>query len=230
MSAKTKNKLTLGYCPIGNGDSIAPFDRVFANKQDISVDGFKGVDAVVFWGGTDIHPSYYKQRRHIRSQANGTPSNRDIFEWKAMTYCKLHNIPTIGVCRGAQLMCAFAGGKLIQHVTGHQGSHDMITNDGEVMTTTSAHHQMLYPFNVPHEVYAHTVVSLSSTYEDGDHDQMLEMNLQSEPEVVYFPHIKGLAIQGHPEWAVNSRFANYCNELVVELLLNREKGIDHGNI
>ena len=223
MSAKTVSKLTLGYCPMGNGDSIEPFDRVFNDKLDISIHGLKNVDAVVFWGGTDIHPSYYKERTHIRSQAGNMPSNRDIFEWKAMNYCKLNKIPMIGVCRGAQMMCAFAGGKLIQHVTGHQSSHQIITIDGEYMTTTSAHHQMMYPFDIEHEMLAHTPVNLSSTYQGGTNDEIMAMNINVEPEIVFFPGINGLAIQGHPEWAVKTRFADYCNELIIELLLNEEE-------
>ena len=223
MSAKVFKKYTLGYCPIGNGDSIDPFNQVFHNKQDISIKGMQGVDAVIFWGGTDIHPSYYKEKMHIRSQANKEYSSRDIFEWKAMNYCKIHKIPMIGVCRGAQLMTAFVGGKLIQHVTGHQGSHQIVTSDGELMTSTSSHHQMMYPFDVEHKMLAHTPVSLSSTYENGDHKQVLDMNIQVEPEVVYYPQVNGLAIQGHPEWAVDSRFATYCNEMVIDLLMNEEE-------
>ena len=44
-----------------------------------------------------------------------------------------------------------------------------------------------------------------------------------EPEIVFFPDIKGLAIQGHPEWdEINSDFVNKTNELVVEYLFNKE--------
>ena len=223
MSAKTVKKLTLGYCPIGNGDSIAPFDQVFNNAHDISIKGMQGVDALIFWGGTDIHPSYYKEKMHIRSQANKDYSSRDIFEWKAMNYCKIHKIPMIGVCRGAQLMTAFVGGKLIQHVTGHHGSHNIVTREGEIMTSTSSHHQMMYPFGVEHQMLAWTPHNLSTTYENGEHKQVLDMNVQVEPEIVFYPQVNGLAIQGHPEWAVDSRFATYCNELVIDLLLNEEE-------
>lgn len=211
-------KRVLGYCPIGNGDSIAPFDAIFDGKKDVS-SGFDGVDAVVFWGVMDIHPSLYKQPRSYFSQAVHHPTERDKFEYSAMKYCKLNNIPMIGVCRGAQLMCAFAGGTLIQHVTNHVGgNHLMTTSDGDIFYTTSCHHQMLYPWDVDHKMLAWSTESRSSTYMDGS-EKEIDMSKKVEPEVVYFPRINGLAIQGHPEWAQrDSEFAHYCNQLINEYL------------
>jgi Peptidase C26 len=219
MEVVNMKKLTLGYCPMGNGDSIAPFDDVFANKQDISMD-LKGVDAVIFWGGSDIHPSLYNANLSRRSQAAFKPSSRDVFEWRAMKWCIVNKIPMIGVCRGAQMLCAAAGGKLIQHAIGHtNGNHSMITSDGTLMSTTSAHHQMLYPFDVNHEVLATSTMKLSNTYLDGD-DKEIDMEGKPEIEACWFPDIKGLGIQGHPEWAKQGgEFANYCNDLVREYIL-----------
>jgi len=210
--------LTLGYCPVGHGPS--PFDDVFGVRQDVSKFGFSGVDAVVFWGGTDIHPSLYRHSTSLRSQAGQGPSSRDIFEWGAMKYCKLNKIPMIGVCRGAQMLCAAAGGWLVQHMSGHgNGNHAMITSEGVVMQTTSAHHQLMYPFDVNHTVLAKTTRILSHTYLDGT-DSEVDMEGKPEIEVCWFPDIKGLAIQGHPEWVNNdSEFAIYCNDLVREYVL-----------
>jgi len=210
--------LTLGYCPIGHGDS--PFRDVFKLEQDVSKVGFVGVDAVVFWGGQDIHPSLYNHGMSKRSQAGSTPSARDVFEWNAMKYCKMHKIPMIGVCRGAQMLCAAAGGWLVQHMNGHtNGSHAMITSEGVVMSTTSAHHQLMYPFHVNHEVLAQSTRKLSHTYLDGNDSEMDMLN-KPEIEVAWFPDILGLAIQGHPEWSQNdSDYAKYCNDLIREKVL-----------
>jgi len=218
-------KLVLGYCPQGNGSSVAPFDRVYRSHVNIA-ETVKGVDAVIFWGGTDIHPSLYGQSAHVRSQAHGAyPSQRDLFEWNAMKYCKVNNIPMIGVCRGAQLMCAFAGGKLIQHVEGHvggTGGHLISSKDREkgpsTFRTTSCHHQMMYPFDIAHDMLAWSTAHESDRYEDDK--GAVDMTGKVEPEIVFFPEIRGLAIQGHPEWSVQSSFADYCNELVEELFIN----------
>ena len=213
--------LNLGYCPIGNGDKVAPFNKVFANKQDISEKGFVGVDAVVFWGGTDISPTLYQQGFHPYSQATRAGlSTRDEFEWRAMKYCKVNNIPMIGVCRGAQMLCAFAGGYLIQHATGHHSNHKMTTSDGVEMETTSCHHQMMYPFNIPHEMLAWTSNKRSIMYEGEEGEDLSDRMVgRVEPEVVYFPTVRGLAIQGHPEWSIGTEFSAYCNGLIESHLL-----------
>jgi len=212
--------MKLGYCPIGNGTSIAPFDKVFSKQQDISV-SFAGVDAVVFWGGTDIAPTLYGHDFHPYSQATRQGlSSRDNFEWNAMKYCKVNNIPMIGVCRGAQMLCAFAGGYLIQHAAGHGSNHRMVTHTGVVMNTTSCHHQMMYPFNIPHEMLAWSSDKMSTIYEgEAGEDISDRMVGRPEPEIVYFPTIRGLAIQGHPEWAVDTPFSAYCNDLIESRLL-----------
>jgi GMP synthase-like glutamine amidotransferase len=214
-------ELCLGYCPEGNGHSIYPFNRIFKQTKNLK-DGFEGVDVAIFWGGTDIHPTLYGEGRHPYSQASVAVSRRDLFEWKAMLYCKVHNIPMIGICRGAQLMCAFAGGTLVQHVTGHSGAgdHSVTTSEGEEFIVTSCHHQMMYPYNVEHQLLAWSSDNRSECYEGAYRIAMDCMKDKKEPEVVYFPAINGLAIQGHPEWAApQSEYVDYCKKLVRSHLL-----------
>jgi GMP synthase-like glutamine amidotransferase len=215
--------LKLGFCPEGTGNgSIYPFNELFSSQQDISK-SLEGVDAVVFWGGTDIHPSLYGENVGRYTYPNGSTGSlgkRDEFEWKAMQYCRLNKIPMIGVCRGAQLLTAFVGGKLIQHTNGHHASHDITTSDGQVFETTSCHHQMMYPGNVEHELLAWSTQRRSTIYLDGDNRSMDDMYTEKEPEVIFYPQVRGLAIQGHPEWANKaSDFVKYTNDLISDLLI-----------
>ena len=215
--------MKLGYSPWGNGHNILPFNQLFVDKQDCLQDGFNGIDAFILWGGTDIHPSYYGQKHHAWSGAPDKPSARDEFEWQAMKYCKAHGIPMIGVCRGAQFLCAFAGGKLIQDVGGHGGPHQMTTSEGEVIRTTSSHHQMLDCHGTDHELLAWSSHNLSNHYYGEFSVTPFHIDPRSfkEPEVVFFPDIKGLAIQGHPEWAdPDERYVQYCLELVTDFLFD----------
>lgn len=220
------DQYVLGYAQ-GNGKSVEPFNQVFTYKKDLN-NGFKDVDCVIFWGGTDIHPSLYDEDAHPHNQVADEPfpSYRDEFEWKAMAYCIAKNIPMIGVCRGAQMGCAKAGGILIQDVKGHaSGRHNVRTITGEVFSVTSAHHQMMYPFDVDHEMLAWAAQPLAGKHYEGAKGVSLweDMRQRVEPEIVYFPKIRFLAIQGHPEWAnVTSQFVEYCNELVCTKLLNLE--------
>jgi gamma-glutamyl-gamma-aminobutyrate hydrolase PuuD len=106
-------------------------------------------------------------------------------------------IPTIGVCRGAQMLCAAAGGKLIQHLDNHAGAgHDILTVDGQTMYVNSLHHQMMYPWEVDHQLLAWSKEKRSEEYHD--EDRILN-EIPCEPELVVFPKIKGIAAQWHPE-------------------------------
>lgn len=217
-----RKSLTLGYSPFGSDNNhIYPFDEIFKKKKNILTEGFAEVDCVVLWGGQDIHPSLYNEKKNRHSGAGSGPSNRDIFELKTITYCKANNIPLIGICRGAQMLCIGAGGRLIQHVGGHSyGDHNLVLHQifkgSNHLKTNSVHHQMMYPYDVPHTMLAWTGDGQRSfVYEGDEFDSNKDMNQRKEPEIVYFPEIKGLAIQGHPEYiSAPPLFVEYCLELV----------------
>lgn len=214
-----KRKLTLGYIPYGNGSSIDPFDTLFDEAKDVLKDGFANVDAVILWGGEDWHPSYYNEKPHFWNGKKDTnPSIRDVAEWKTMLFCKHHKIPMIGVCRGAQGLCIAAGGKLVQHVDNHGRNHLLETYDKKEIWANSTHHQMMYPYDIPHELLAWTTFNQSRVYEDAK-GEMPEMKGKKEPEIVYFPTINSIAIQGHPEYSTAPmEFVEYCRQVVKDFL------------
>lgn len=221
---------TLAYSPWGGGNNPYPFNEIFDTCVDAREVGLSTADAFLLWGGTDIHPSFYGKPHHRFSGAPTLPSERDMWEWQAMKYCNARGIPIIGVCRGAQFMCAFAGGKLIQHCTGHvSGGHDVITKDNERFYVTSSHHQMLEVTGTRHELVAWCPQPLSSVYygelnyTPAEVEASLKEGTFKEPEVVFFPDIKGLAIQGHPEWAeMDSKFVKKTLEWTVDYLFAEE--------
>ena len=215
--------LSLGYMPHGTGRGF-PFDALFGGRTiNVLERGFKDVGALVLWGGTDIASSYYGEKPHHNNQnMSGQPSQRDANEWKAMKYAKLNNIPIIGVCRGAQFMTVFAGGKLIQHCDSHHQSHKIHTEDGRSFESNSCHHQMMYPWDIQHHLMAWTQ-GLSTTYQNKA-GLMHECFNHVEPEIVEYPQIRGLAIQGHPEWmGAETPFVKYCLELAEKLLVSEKE-------
>lgn len=173
---------------------------------------------LILHGGADISPSLYGQKPSIRTGATDELSTRDLSEVLLAKRAIELGIPIFGICRGAQLACALAGGSLVQHVDNHVGhDHDVVNTDGEIYSTTTCHHQMMNPWNVNHELIAWSAPSLSQRYFIED-EKLIDM--PKEPEVVFFPQIKTLAVQGHPEWMPNSsRFVQYCLKLIEEKLL-----------
>ena len=173
---------------------------------------------LILHGGEDISPSIYNHATSIRTRATDTPSARDRQEVALAMQAILMGIPIFGICRGAQLSCALAGGSLIQDVQGHAGgNHEVVTKDGEVFKTTSCHHQMMNPEGTDFELLAWTPKNISKRYIIQNEE---EVSVTVEPEVVFFPKIKALAIQGHPEWmATSDSFVQYCLSLVKRKLL-----------
>jgi hypothetical protein len=218
-------KLVLGYIPMGTG-RVSPFDQVFTGEPVLvrpdKPETFGSINAMVVWGGEDISPSIYNEKVSDRTYASAELSRRDKYE---VVCCKIaieKGIPIIGVCRGAQLLCALAGGKLVQHVNNHGRSHMITTKDGRNIWSSSVHHQMMYPWDVKdHDLIAWSTEKQSDVYIGGDDKDMEHLHMgYVEPEIVYFPNIKGLAIQGHPEFMGEScPFVQYCNELVQDYLI-----------
>ena len=99
----------------------------------------------------------------------------------------------------------------------------MITMDDDAggtktLSATSCHHQMMYPFDVPHKMLAWSTSHQGGYYEDDK--GKVDMKDKVEPEVVFFPGIRAIAIQGHPEWAIHTPFADYSNKMIQQYLLN----------
>lgn len=176
----------------------------------------KGTDALVLWGGEDISPSMYGQKVG-RAYASIHMSPRDRAEWELAKEAVRLGIPIIGICRGAQLLCALDGGTLWQHVNNHTGlQHPIIVKDTIIGYTNSAHHQMMRP-KEGNEILAVTHGALSK-YKFAEDNVPIESE-EDEPEIVYFPRLKAIGVQGHPEWLKPTDFLpRITKELVKEKL------------
>lgn len=197
------------------------FERVEVNSKSV----LEPPGILIIHGGSDIHPSLYG-RPNVKSFVGNAPSARDMAEMKLMAQAIDKGIFIMGICRGAQLACAMAGGILVQHVDGHSsGGHRITTTTGDKFMVTSAHHQMMYPWNVTHDLLAWSSVPRGTDYlgleesemavwpttmfEEGKEPGLLE------PEVIWFSTIKCLAVQGHPEWMDNEcAFNIYLKRLI----------------
>jgi gamma-glutamyl-gamma-aminobutyrate hydrolase PuuD len=199
-------------------DTFHPFDQLPFISECVTVsqpEELTADDILIVHGGSDISPSLYGKRRSSKTWATNEPSNRDRMEWALMNRAKELGVPILGICRGAQLLCAMAGGFLIQHVEGHSGGHLIETKDGDEFLVNSIHHQMMQPQGTVHEMLAWTKTRRSNVYYDED----TEVNVDIEPEAVYFNDIKGFAFQWHPEMMSGSSGAtqyilNYIQEKV----------------
>ena len=169
-------------------------------------------DAILFEGGSDIHPSIYNNP-NTHSSVGDMPSRRDVFEVNAMKDAIKKKALIIGICRGAQLACALAGGKLVQHVNHHGRSHSVSTTDETIFNVSSVHHQQMYPWDIEHDLLAWSAQSDVFLGHEIDEDLVY-----TEPEAVYFPQINALAFQWHPEWAASTEEIDYTINKIKEKL------------
>lgn len=174
-------------------------------------------DVILFGGGEDISPTLYKQKASRFSGATVYLSTRDKLEKFFFDKAKELDIPMIGICRGAQLLCALSGGSLYQHVNMHGNGHEIDTNTGQTLYVSSVHHQMMNPLGTKHELIAWSKNILSNVHLI-EGEQNLEVTV--EPEVVYFKDTKALAIQYHPEFMSEQDDGyKYAQDLVTNYIL-----------
>lgn len=211
-----------------------PFENVFGECEILNKPAdykkIKKNDIVLFGGGEDISTSLYNQIPSKYTQFP-KPTARDVKEVLAFERCVEVEACVLGICRGAQLACALSGGELIQHVNNHHGNHQMLVHEtGQILTVSSVHHQMMYPWDTQYVLIASAYPSLSSVYV-GDSGKLIDewttdrAHKQTgdliEPEVVYFPQTKALAIQYHPEFmSLDEPAVKYAQQLAQKVFQN----------
>jgi len=94
------------------------------------------LDGLVLSGGGDVHPKHYgetidgTEREHIHGA-------RDTLELNLARAALAADLPTLGVCRGFQVLNVAAGGSLVQHVDGHRSPPNSVTyHDVDVVPDT----------------------------------------------------------------------------------------------
>lgn len=190
-------------------------EHITVNKPEEMTDD-DGV--LVIWGGADINPDFYN---HPHSKTTHPSDYRDPKEWALVQDAIKRGITIIGVCRGAQMLCAAAGGFLIQDVRGHLGNHTVMTSDGLQFKTNSIHHQMMAGYEkVPHELLAWMPNPLAEKYVYKDDQAYIPPENFVEAEYIYFPAIRGHAIQWHPEGlGIDSEANRYVINAVKERMV-----------
>jgi len=183
-----------------------------------STESLKDSDLVFFTGGSDVDPSFYGHEQHITTGPN---TQRDVYEKSIFDASVNLNKKLWGCCRGAQALCAYQPkGYLIQHASHPSSHYGTIKETGEQILLTSSHHQMMAPFDINHKVIVFAD-NLSPFHLLGDNT---DIECNEEPEIVYFPDIKGIGSQSHVEWQFRSnnkeevRTVKYHQELLTRLM------------
>jgi putative glutamine amidotransferase len=79
------------------------------------------LDGIVFPGGADVDPAAYGESRQPRTEVI---EELDRLELDVARWALGSDVPTLGICRGQQLLNVAMGGSLIQHLDHHRQSGD----------------------------------------------------------------------------------------------------------
>lgn len=196
-------------------DPFSMFDSVEVVEEASELYEAKEKGVLLLHGGADISPALYGKKLSKYGHGDVIPSLRDIKEKKAIMAAVELEMPIVGICRGAQMLCAVDGGHLVQHIVGHTGhAHPILDKySGTVIRSNSVHHQMMVP-RPGNDIIASCNIPVEGYGDDDTH-----MQFPSVPEIVHFIQLRALGIQGHPEWAIGTPFAAYCGKLIKERLL-----------
>lgn len=168
------------------------YSNWFPNR--ILVDTIEEADVVVFEGGEDVDPSLYGENRHHTTYSN---IKRDEYEKFVFAKALKLGKHIWGTCRGSQFLCVMAGGKLVQNQNNPAYIHKIDTYDGKELYVTSTHHQAQYPYNLPEDSYKILGWTNMLPFHKDGNDK--ELNPIKECEIVYYPNIKAIGCQSHPE-------------------------------
>jgi gamma-glutamyl-gamma-aminobutyrate hydrolase PuuD len=181
----------------------------------ITLKDFLPKDFVVLPGGADINPKLYG-KPNLASYYDDTTDALHIAKYKNAVK---KGTPVLAICRGHQLLAAMNNLTLIQDLD-HPGHHNITVRDDnreftKTIAVNSLHHQNVWTNNKlegdNYEVYGYT--KLSKNYVYGKYP----INVTIEPEIIWYPKVKALGVQFHPEMMSGKHYKD-CLEYLEKLI------------
>lgn len=108
---------SLGILRLSDAERVKSGATQRSNARDV----MQGIDAVVLTGGEDISPTLFSnpQPWHgIEAERDYNPT-RDVSDYLLLQYCIEQDVPTLCICRGAQMLAVVSGAELIQDIPTH---------------------------------------------------------------------------------------------------------------
>ena len=113
-----------------------------------------GIDGVFFTGGEDVSPSLFKVPQKEANMGEEINATRDISDYTLMAYCLSKDVPTLGACRGMQVMSIVSGTGFIQDIPAYYQAKGKTYDDSHRMPADApdrARHCLLYTSPSPRD-------------------------------------------------------------------------------
>ena len=159
------------------------------------------LDGIVFTGGEDFAPAYYGKEEHEKlGEVNVTRDTYDLTLFKLATD---RNIPTLGICRGLQLINVGMGGTLYQDlpaekpsdINHRQQEEGTVPTHGVSVVEGSMMHQILGEKDIQVNTFHHQAIDKLAPGL-----KIVGWSNDSVPELIEaYPHRQIIGTQFHPE-------------------------------
>lgn len=176
--------------PVRGGQLAAAAEQVVAR-----------LDGLIIAGGADVDPELYDAPQHPKTL--GIRADRDAWELALLDAAETRGLPTLGICRGMQLMAVHAGGTLDQHTpdvvrhTGHSPGGDVFGSTTITLDGSSALHALegdtvVGPCHHHQSVATHPGFRVTARAADGTIEAMEHVATEGDSRFV-------VGVQWHPE-------------------------------
>ena len=120
---------TVGGVPV-----LLPPTNQGVDPAEVAAAVVSRLDGLLISGGADVDPRRYGQEPHARTVR--WREDRDAWEVALLEAADATGLPTLGVCRGMQVMAVHAGGSLDQHtpdLVGHENHNPGADGFGDTL-------------------------------------------------------------------------------------------------
>ncbi|MDQ3658033.1 MAG: gamma-glutamyl-gamma-aminobutyrate hydrolase family protein [Chloroflexota bacterium] len=178
---------------------ILPTDRTDLTETLSRLDG------LLLSGGGDLDPATYGDA-DVHEKTYGIDDERDSFETLAFSHALDHDLPTLCICRGIQVMAVAQGGSLVQDIPSQvtNALEHRQHNIGKMRNDVS--HTVTIAANNPlRDIVGESTFEVNSFHHQSvkDPGQDLEIIAEAEDgviEALWHPAMCfGLGVQWHPE-------------------------------
>lgn len=171
-------------------------------NPDMAISVLDGVRGLVLTGGEDVDPAEFGQAPH---PATGAPhAARDAYELALAREARVRRIPTLAICRGAQVMNVALGGTLVQDIPSQRPSE--IGHDQSNRRTERVHRTDIAPGSRLASAIGATRIATNSSHHQAVDAvaEGLRVSARAEDGIIEGlettdPHWWMLAVQWHPE-------------------------------
>lgn len=187
---------TVGYLKI-NSDYLKQiidrngFPLILIDENNLD-ETLSKCDGFLIIGGDDIDPKYYGENNDL-NQSKDIDEFTDHIDEKIINYAIIHKIPTLGICRGIQVMAAFLGGSLFQDINDAGLSHPSSEKKHYIKRVNSTKLTSLLPESFLVNTYHHQAVKLVPK------DFIVTYKNEDVIEAIEHKTLPIIGVQWHPE-------------------------------